>query len=215
MTVQAPSHPTTVQSTLAGVLWPSNTGRSDIIRNVVLAVLGTLLLTASAKVQVPFWPVPLTMQTFMVLVIGMTFGPRLGAATVVLYLAEGAVGLPVFAGTPAKGIGLAYMAGPTGGYLVGFAVAAFVAGQLAVRGWDRKPLYTALAMFAGMVVIYVLGVIWLSTLIGFQKALQFGVVPFLLGDAVKIALATALLPLAWRRVAGSNGNKDRTGDANE
>lgn len=202
MTVQAPSPSIVGQSTLAGVLWPMQAGSSGLVRNGALAVLGSLLLIASAKVNVPFWPVPLTMQTFAVLVIGMTFGPRLGAATVVLYLLEGAVGLPVFSGTPAKGIGLAYMAGPTGGYLIGFVAAAYLAGMLALRGWDRKPLYAAAAMLLGMAVIYVLGVAWLSTLIGFGKAVQFGVVPFLLADALKIALATVLLPLAWRGVRG-------------
>ncbi len=202
MTVQAPSPSIVGHSTLAGVLWPMQAGSSGFVRNGALAVLGSLLLIASAKINVPFWPVPLTMQTFAVLVIGMTFGPRLGAATVVLYLLEGAVGLPVFSGTPAKGIGLAYMAGPTGGYLIGFVAAAYLAGMLALRGWDRKPLYAAAAMLLGMAVIYVLGVAWLSTLIGFGKAVQFGVVPFLLADALKIALATVLLPLAWRGVRG-------------
>lgn len=215
MTAQAPSQSSVAHSTLAGVLWPLQAGRSGLIRNAMLAVLGSLLLIASAKVHVPFWPVPMTMQTFAVLVIGMTFGPRLGAATVVLYLLEGAVGLPVFAGTPAKGIGIAYMVGPTGGYLVGFVVAAYLAGTLAMRGWDRKPLQTAFAMVLGMAVIYVLGVAWLSTLIGVAKALQFGVAPFLLADALKIALATALLPLAWRGVVGAPGNADGAGDGNE
>ena len=138
MTVQAPSRLSGEHSTLAGVLWPAQAGRSGLVRNGMLAVLGSLLLIASAKVQVPFWPVPMTMQTFAVLVIGMTFGPRLGAATVLLYLVQGAVGLPVFAGTPAKGIGIAYMVGPTGGYLIGFVAAAYLAGRLAMRGWDRS-----------------------------------------------------------------------------
>ncbi len=206
MTAQATSQSTVGHSTLAGVLWPMQAGSSGLVRNGMLAVLGSLLLIAAAKVQVPFWPVPMTMQTFAVLVIGMTFGPRLGAATVLLYLVQGAVGLPVFAGTPAKGIGIAYMVGPTGGYLIGFVAAAYLAGRLAMRGWDRKPLLTALAMVLGMAVIYVLGVAWLSTLIGVAKALQFGVVPFLLADGLKIVLAMVLLPLAWRGMVRVSGD---------
>ncbi len=183
--------------TLAAALWPSRLG-GRTLRFVVLALLGTLLLTVSAKVQVPFRPVPMTMQTLVVLALGMAYGWRLGAATLLLYLAEGAVGLPVFAGTPERGIGLAYMAGPTGGYLVGFVAAAVTVGYLAERGWDRRPLSTAAAMVAGNVVIYVLGVAWLSIMIGFAKAIEFGVTPFLLGDALKVALGVALLPLSWR-----------------
>src|SRR5690349_15200312 len=121
--------------TLIDALWPA--GATPVIRWAVLALAGSLLLTASAKAQVPMWPVPMTMQSFVVLVIGMAYGARLAGATVALYLLEGALGLPVFAGTPEKGIGLAYMAGPTGGYLAGFAVAAVAMGWLAERGWDR------------------------------------------------------------------------------
>ena len=199
-------------TTLAGTIWPVQAGYPGFVRNGLLAVLGSLLLIASAKVQVPFWPVPMTMQTFAVLVIGMTFGPRLGAATVLLYLLEGAVGLPVFAGTPAKGIGLAYMVGPTGGYLVGFVAAAYVVGLLAMRGWDRKIPLAALAMVLGTALIFVFGVGWLSTLIGFAKAVEFGLMPFLAAAVFKIALATALLPLAWRRVGGTNSS---VGDGHE
>lgn len=176
------------------------TGRNlTLARSVGIAVLGSLALWASAKVQVPFYPVPMTMTTFMVLLIGSAFGWRLGAATVALYLMEGAVGLPVFAGTPEKGIGLAYMFGPTGGYLLGYLVAAALCGWLAERGWDRRPTTTAMAMVAGNVMIYALGVLWLGTLLGWDKPIiAWGVTPFLLGDLVKIALATVLLPVAWR-----------------
>jgi len=163
-------------------------------------VAGSLLLTASAKIQVPFWPVPMTMQTFAVLVIGMAYGPRLGAATVALYLAEGAFGLPVFAGTPAKGIGLAYMMGPTGGYLAGFLVAALAVGALARRGWDRGLPGGVAAFLIGDGVIFVCGVAWLSALIGFDKAIAAGLVPFLPGEALKVALAAALMVVGWRLV---------------
>lgn len=171
------------------------------VRNILLVVGASLALWVSAKVQVPFWPVPMTMQTFMVLVIGMTLGWKLGGAAVLLYLAEGATGLPVFANSPERGIGLAYMMGPTGGYLVGFVLAAVTVGVLAERGWDRRVIPAVGALFIGMAIIYACGVLWLGTLIGWDKpVLQLGVIPFLPADAFKIALAAAVLPLAWRLV---------------
>ena len=189
----------TTQPTLASVLWPAS--MHNLVRMALLANAGTALLTLSAKIQVPFYPVPMTMQTFAIMVIAMAFGWKLGAATVALYLLEGAFGLPVFAGTPAKGIGIAYMTGPTGGYLLGFFLAAGLTGWLAQRGWDRNVATTLAAMVAGTAVIYLFGFAWLSTLIGAAKAWQFGVLPFLLGDAFKIALTAALMPLLWRMVA--------------
>ena len=192
-----------VEPTLITALWPAGP-RSRLLRLALLAVGGSLLLTLSAKVQVPFWPVPMTMQTFAVLVIGMAFGPRLGAATVGLYLLEGAFGLPVFAGTPLKGIGLAYMSGPTGGYLLGMMLAVTLTGHLARRGWDRSMIGTAAAMVLGILAIYVPGVLWLGTLIGFDKAVAAGLVPFLLADALKVALAAVLLPACWS-VIGRKG----------
>jgi biotin transport system substrate-specific component len=170
-------------------LWPVR-GASRLMRAAVLALLGSVLLTLAAKVQVPFYPVPMTMQTLVVLLIGVAFGARLGVATVALYLAEGAVGLPVFAGTPEKGIGLAYMAGPTGGYLLGFVLAAAVAGWIAERRRDAAGL--ALAVVAGSIAIYALGVLWLGSFVGFGKALELGLVPFLWGDLLKAGLAFAL-----------------------
>jgi biotin transport system substrate-specific component len=173
--------------------------QSSLAREALLAIGGSLALWASAKIQIPFYPVPLTMQTFMVLVIGMAFGLRLGTATVGLYLLQGALGLPVFAGTPEKGIGLAYMVGPTGGYLIGYLAAAAACGYLAERGWDRRISMTAIAMLAGNLLIYVPGLLWLGTLVGWDKpVLAWGLTPFLLGDLVKLALAAALLPLAWQ-----------------
>ncbi|MEM8855977.1 MAG: biotin transporter BioY [Pseudomonadota bacterium] len=188
----------TESPTLAGAFL---TGSNPVVRNVLLAVVGSLALWLSAKVQVPFYPVPQTMQTFMILVIGMAFGWRLGAATILLYLAQGAMGMPVFAGTPERGIGLAYMMGPTGGYLVGFFLAGVVVGFLAERRWDRNVLTTLAAMTIGTAIIFGCGVLWLGTLIGWDKpVLALGVTPFLLGAAAKIALAAAVLPLAWRLV---------------
>ena len=186
-------------NTLAKTLLPID---NAIVRNLILAIVGSLALWVSAKISIPFWPVPLTMQTLVVLVIGMAFGARLGAATVLLYLAEGAVGLPVFSGTPEKGLGLAYMMSTTGGYLVGFVLAAGAVGFLAERGWDRSPLKTALAMVLGNVLIYVTGLLWLGTIVGWDKpVLAWGLTPFLAGDAVKIAVAAVLMPLVWRLVS--------------
>lgn len=184
--------------TLMDALWPA--GATPALRWAVLALAGSLLLAASAKAQLPMWPVPMTMQTFVVLVIGMSYGARLAGATVALYLLEGALGLPVFAGTPEKGIGLAYMAGPTGGYLAGFAIAAIAMGWLAERGWDRSLPYSVAAMTIGTVVQLVPGVAWLSVLIGFDKAVAVGLMPFLVGAVLKLALAAAVLPLAWKAI---------------
>lgn len=170
-------------------------------RNVLLAVGGSLALWMSAKVQVPFYPVPITMQTFVVLAMGMAFGWRLAAATVALYLAQGAFGLPVFAGTPERGIGLAYMAGPTGGYLAGYLLAATLCGCLAERGWDRRVATTAIAMLAGNLVIYACGLLWLGAVVGWDKpVIELGLLPFIPGDILKLALAALTLPLAWKVV---------------
>lgn len=190
---------------LSRVAWPASTGAGRLARDLVLAVAGSLVLWLSAKARVPFWPVPLTMQTFVVLLIGMAYGWRLGATTVALYLAQGAVGLPVFAGTPERGIGLAYMLGPTGGYLLGCLAAAALVGGLAEHGWDRRPATTALAMILGLMVIYGLGVLWLGGLVGYARAIEVGVAPFLLADALKVAIATVLFPTAWRLLRRTEG----------
>ena len=163
----------------------------------ILAIVGTAVLALSAKVQIPFWPVPMTMQTFVVLVLGMAYGARLGAVTVGLYLIEGAAGLPVFA----TGSGLAYIAGPTGGYLIGFLLASYVIGMLANGGWDRSMTKTLGAMLAGTVIIFFLGIAWLSTFIGFEKAIAAGLIPFLLSEGLKISLAVIIMPLLWKRLS--------------
>jgi biotin transport system substrate-specific component len=165
------------------------------------AVLGSLILWASAKISVPFWPVPMTLQTGAVMLIGAAYGWRLGVATVLLYLAEGAAGLPVFQGTPQQGIGLAYMMGPTGGYLIGFAVAAGIVGSLAERGFDRSVFQLFAAMLVADAVVFALGLLWLGSVIGWDKPLlQFGLYPFVLGDLVKIALAACLVVAGVRLV---------------
>ncbi len=162
-----------------------------------LAVLGTLLLTLSAKTKVVFGPVDMSLQTLAVILIAAAFGLRLGLATLLLYMAEGAAGLPVFQSTPDKGIGLAYMLGTTGGYLAGFVVMAAIIGWAADRGWDRNVL-----KFFGIVVIadaimLAMGFGWLSALIGVEKGWQFGVAPFIVPDLIKAALAAALVPAVW------------------
>jgi biotin transport system substrate-specific component len=185
-----------VQPTLAAVLWPSDRA----LRHAVLVAIGSVLLTLSAKVQIPFWPVPMTMQTYVVLVLGMAYGTRLGVATVLFYLAQGAIGLPVLAGTPERGVGLAYMVGPTGGYLVGFVLAAALAGELAARGWDRSVSRTLIAMALAHLVIFVPGVAWLAASIGWERAFAVGVVPFIGATIAKTLLGVVTLPVAWRLV---------------
>jgi len=170
-------------------LWPAR-GASRIVRAALLAVLGSMLLTLSAKLQVPFYPVPMTMQTLVVLLLGMAYGARLGAATVLLYLAEGAVGLPVFAGTPERGVGIAYMTGPTGGYLVGFVLSAAITGWLMERRHDWQALL--LAVSAGTIVVFIPGVLWLAHLIGFEQSIVHGLTPFVWGAVLKGAVAMAL-----------------------
>jgi biotin transport system substrate-specific component len=183
--------------TLAATFWPEGK-TSPVTRNVILAFAGTVLLWLSAKIQVPYYPVPATMQTLVVLALGVAYGARLGAATMALYLLEGAVGLPVFAGTWSEGGGFHHLVGPTAGYLFGFVVAGGVTGWLAERGWDRNIIFTALAMVIGNLIIYALGVSWLASMSSLDFAIKNGLVPFLALDAIKIALATCALPIAWR-----------------
>jgi len=196
---------TTVSETrfpvLADEVWH---GRS-LTRAVMLTVGGTLALAASAKIQVSLWPVPLTMQSLIVLLIGIAYGSRLAAITVLAYLVEGLAGLPVLAGAAA---GPAYMAGPTAGYLVGFLLAATGVGWLAERGWDRSLGLTAAAMLLGHALLIAPGVIWLATLFGWDRAVAVGLLPFLAGTVVKSALGAALVRGAWpmlgRRTPGKS-----------
>lgn len=172
-------------------------GAVRLASQIGLALLGTLLLTLSAKAKVTLGPVDLSLQTLAVLAVGAAFGLRLGTATLLLYLAEGAIGLPVFQSTPEKGIGLAYMVGPTGGYLVGFVAMAAIAGWAADRGWDRSVLRFFTALLAAEIVMMTLGFVWLAALIGVDKAWTFGVAPFLLPDLIKVAIAALGVPAVW------------------
>ena len=193
---------TSIYPTLAQTIWQAEDIR---LRNIFLAIGGSLALWVSAKIQVPFYPIPMTMQTFVVLIIGMTFGLKLGVASVLLYLIEGLIGLPVFAGTPEKGIGLAYMVGPTGGYLLGFVVSAGILGWLSSKGWDRNVFLTLAAMTIGTAIIFIFGMVWLGAIIGWEKPiLELGLFPFIPGAAFKIALAAAILPLIWKKLSKHN-----------
>lgn len=189
-----------LRPTLAAALWPSDGDVSRLVRAIILALAGSALLTLSAKLKVPFYPVPMTMQTLAVLVIAVAYGSRLGAATVALYLAQGAAGLPVFADTPERGLGLVYMMGPTGGYLVGFLIAAYATGWLAEHGWDRSIPRIAALMTFGHILIFAAGFAWLASLIGPQKAWLLGVAPFFAASFLKIALGAALVPALWALV---------------
>jgi biotin transport system substrate-specific component len=195
---------TTAQNQLLAQTYvQSKTGQDklSLLAMALLVVGGSIALTISAHVKIPFYPVPVTMQTLVVLLIGMSYGPRLGAVTIAAYLAQGAMGLPVFA----SGAGLLYMAGPTGGYLAGFLAASIVMGALAQRGWGKTAASTALAMIIGNLVIYALGVTWLANLFGMSVAINAGVLPFLYGDALKIVIAAGLMPFAWNMVSKLTG----------
>ncbi|MBI2254144.1 MAG: biotin transporter BioY [Proteobacteria bacterium] len=178
-----------MNATLAETFWSGLA--ASRAQQVLAALVGTLALAISAHTQVPFWPVPMTMQTFVVLMIGAAFGARLGAATLVAYLIEGTIGLPVFASA-------AGLAGPTAGYLVGFLVAASLVGWLADRGHGRSVLTTLVAFVIGEAIMLGMGAGWLATKVGAVQALNLGVLPFLPAEGVKIALACALLPVLWR-----------------
>lgn len=189
-----------VDSPLVGRFIPES-GNARLIAYAGFAILGSLILWASAKISVPFWPVPMTLQTGAVALLAAAYGWRLGLATVVLYLLEGAVGMPVFEGTPAKGIGLAYMVGTTGGYLIGFAVAAAVVGWLVEQGFGRNPIKLFGAMVLGDAFVFALGLLWLGTVVGWDKpVLEWGLYPFVLGDLLKLALAAALVSTGARLV---------------
>ena len=161
-----------------------------IIKYLLIVFLGSLLLTISAKVKIPFYPVPMTMQTFVVLLMGITFGWKIGIATISLYLLEGIIGLPVFAGTPEKGIGLAYFMGPTMGYLIGFLFATFFAGYLNL---NTNIFIVFLKLILSVSIIYIFGILWLGNLIGWDKPIfELGLIPFLLAELFKISLLTIL-----------------------
>jgi len=183
---------------LSARFWPvGESGRW--LRALCLIAGGVAALTVSAHINVPMTPVPITMQTLVVLLIGAIYGWRLGMVTVLAYLAAGAAGLPVFAGTPERGIGVTYMMGATGGYLLGFVIAAGLVGWFAEKGFDRTVSTMFSVMVLGTVVIYIPGILWLGTVIGWNNnVLQVGLFPFVYGDALKVALGTVSIPVIWR-----------------
>ena len=189
---------------LAPTLWPFAGNRTA--QALVLVLAGTAVLTISAKIQVPFWPVPMTLQTLAVMLIGATYGSRLAVVTVLAYIAEGAIGLPVFANTPPQIAGPAYLIGPTAGYIWGWVVAAGIIGFAADRGASRSIGKLFVAILIGEMLLFAMGFAWLAwfaTLssgdvgLGAEKALAAGVTPFILADLLKTALASLLVPAAW------------------
>ena len=173
--------PTLAEAMLDSLMTPS--AATSAVTKAALVVFGSLLLAVSAQFKIPLYPVPVTGQTLVVLLIGMTYGPRLGGITVAAYLFEGALGLPVFAGGAA---GVAVLMGPTAGYLFGFLLAAIAMGYLAERGMGRTVVSTIAAMVIGNCVVYLCGALWLADFIGFSQAIVMGVLPFLYGDALKL-----------------------------
>ncbi len=178
-------------------LWRPARQSLSVLYDGAVALLGSVLIALAAQVALPLpWtPVPLTGQTFAVLLIGAALGRWRGSAAVALYLGEGAAGLPVFASGKA---GWVWLLGPTGGYLWGFLLAAFLVGWLAERGWDRRLTTTAAAMGIGSLAIYACGLPWLARFVGWDAVVTAGLLPFVPGDLLKLVAATALLPTAWR-----------------
>ena len=165
-----------------------NLNQSSIVKTFLIIILGSLALTISAKIKIPFYPVPMTMQTLAVLVIGVLFGWKLGIATILLYLFEGIIGLPVFAGTPEKGIGLVYFTGPTMGYLIGFMITVYLVGKFT---YSKNLIMNFVKIVFATSFIYILGMLWLGTLIGWEKPIfKLGAQPFLLAELFKIMIAT-------------------------
>ena len=165
-----------------------NLKQAKLFKYIFAALLGSILLAISSKIKIPFYPVPMTMQTFVVLFIGIAFGWKLGVATISLYLFEGIIGLPVFSGTPEKGLGLVYFTGPTMGYLIGFIVAVYFAGKFV---YENNILKNFLKLSFATSLIYILGMIWLGSLIGWDKPIfKLGAQPFLLAELFKILIAT-------------------------
>lgn len=190
---------------LAEAFGPSEGARLRI-KQVALVALGIIVLAAAAKIRVPMWPVPITMGTFAVLTLGAAYGARLGLVTILGYMLIGALGFDVFAGSSVESNGLAYMMGGTGGYLVGYVLATVALGYLARMGWDRSFVKMAAALLIANVLIYVPGLAWLGQLYGWDKPiLEWGLTPFLVGDAVKLVLAALLVPGVWKLVGKARG----------
>ena len=191
---------TTADRVLTEAFGPDE-GAALRLKQAALVVLGIAALAVAAKIKVPMWPVPITMGTFAVLTIGAAYGPRLGLATILGYMIVGALGFDVFASSSADANGWTYMMGGTGGYLLGYVLATLALGMAARRGWDRSFLSMAAALLIGNALIYIPGLLWLGQLYGWdQPILQWGLTPFLIGDALKLLMAALLIPAVWKLV---------------
>lgn len=181
-----------LHSPLDSIFWPRRENRA--IKNILVIVLGSLFIALAAQIEIPLQPVPMNFQDFAVLFIGMAYGWRLGGLTLALYFIEGLVGLPVFA----KHLAIAEFFSPTGGYLLAFLPAAMISGYLVEKGFGRHILSSALAGLCGLVVVFAGGLIMLATFVGFDKSLQFGLYPFIVGDLAKLALIAWVIPKFWK-----------------
>ena len=172
-----------------------------IIKIFFIVFLSTIILALSAKVKIPFYPVPMTMQTFVVILLGIIFGWKIGLAAIFLYIFEGILGLPVFSGTPEKGIGISYFIGPTMGYLIGFLISVFISGYFKFSAWSNLKSYmlTFGKLLIAVSPIYILGMMWLSNFVGWEKVFLVGAKPFLLAELFKILLLTFLIPFIVKR----------------
>ena len=167
-----------------------NLQNQKLLKNLIIVILGTLLLTLSAKIKIPFYPVPMTMQTFVVLLIGISFSYKIAVSIVGLYLIEGILGLPVFSNSPEKGIGLVYFTGPTMGYLIGFLFASYLAGYF---NYNKNYLLNFFKLLLSVFFIYLFGILWLGNLIGWEKPVfELGAKPFLLAELFKVLILTFL-----------------------
>ncbi|MEJ6479459.1 MAG: biotin transporter BioY [Octadecabacter sp.] len=194
----------TMKTQVLGEAFGANAGTALRIKQVAMVVLGIAILAVAAKIKVPMWPVPVTMGTFAVLSIGAAYGTRLGLVTIIGYMLIGALGFDVFAGSSAQAAGITYMMGGTGGYLVGYVLATVALGALARAGWDRSAGKMALAMLIGNALIYIPGLVWLGQLYGWdQPILAWGLTPFLIGDAIKLALAAVAFPMIWKMIGNA------------
>jgi biotin transport system substrate-specific component len=194
----------TGRAALAETLLPEGVARA--VGAVLLVLAGTAVLAIAAKIKAPFWPVPMTLQTLAIMALAAAYGSRLAVITVVVYLAEGLIGLPVFTNTPPAIAGPAYFLGPTGGFLIGFVALAFIVGVAADRGWSRSFARLFVAMIVADIVVFVLGFVWFAFFAhlsdgrvgpGITFAWQWGVAPFLLADLLKIVLAALAVPAVW------------------
>ena len=196
-------------ATYADVLRPQTRGAAWLY-DAALIVSGTVVVALSAQFafRLPFTPVPITLQTLSVLLVGLLLGSIRGSISMLLYLAQGLAGLPVFA---FGGAGVAYFLGPTGGYLIGFVIGAYLAGLLAERGWDRRIVTTVLALLAGTVIIYICGLLWLTVYLKAENVLAVGLYPFIPGALIKIAVAALLFPQGWKLLHSKGEGSEETG----